>query len=150
MRNCRWTKDIERWFDGESRHADRVQRHVTDCADCAAYLEGLQALRYGATDATRREEIQDPQFPAFFDGIREAIGTPRRGHGRLWALASGTAAALIAAMSLVVMFGSGHAPVDATVIESCSTDLEGASISTSDSKNGVPTVWITVTQDDVW
>ena len=119
-------------------------------AGCADYLVGVPALRDGATDATRREEIQDPQFPAFFDGIREAIGTPRRRRGGLWALASGSAAALIAAMSIVVMFGSGHAPVDATVIESCSTDLEGASITTSDSKNGVPTVWITVTQDDVW
>ena len=150
MRNCRWRKDIERWFDGESPHAERVQRHVAKCTDCAAYHEGLQALRDGATETTRREEIQEAQFPAFFDGIREGIESPRRGHGRLWALASGSAAALIAAMSLIIMFGSGHTPVDATVIESYSTDLEGASITTSDSRNGVPTVWITVTQDDVW
>jgi len=149
MRNCRWTKDIERWFDGEGPDGDRVQRHVDECAACAAHLAQLRTLREGGATAARREEIQDPQFPAFFDGIREAVEAPRRRRGGLWALASVSAAALVVAVSLFVMLDGGPQPGAATVIESYSTDLEGATITTSDSENGVPTVWITVTQDDI-
>lgn len=145
MAKCRWIYDLERSFDGELPH-DHVAGHLAQCPECAARLAGLTALRNSLT--VGREEIREPQFPAFFAGIRDRLEVPYR-RRRIWALVSLAAAALIVAISTFLILSEGPQKVDATVVESYSTDLEGATITTYDSDDGVTTVWITVAQDDI-
>ncbi|NIA15465.1 MAG: hypothetical protein GWP08_15485 [Nitrospiraceae bacterium] len=152
MRRCGWEKRVELWFDGEGAPTDPEAAHVAQCPHCAAQVAQWGALRSAVRETAASEAIADAQFPAFFDGIREQVRTPMRprGHRKLWAALSLTAAALIVAISAVVVFRDGPQPVGATVIESCSTELEGATIRSYSSDEGVATVWITVSQDDVW
>jgi len=152
MIDCRWTRRVEQWFDGESSEAAGVEQHIAECARCAAHLEMLRELRQTVAAATLRPGLREAQFPAFLDGIRErlTVETPRRGHRRLWALVSLSAAALVVAFSAFIVFGGKPARVDATVVESCTSEIQGATITTYDSEQGVTTVWITVAGDDVW
>jgi len=152
MIDCRWTRRVEQWFDGESSEAAGVERHVAECARCAARLETLRAVRQTVSTVASSPEIRDAQLPAFLEGIRErlAVETPRHGNRRLWALVSLSAAALVVAFSAFIVFGGKPARVDATVVESCTSEIQGATITTYDSEQGVTTVWLTVAGDDVW
>ena len=152
MRRCGWEKRVELWFDGAATPTDPEAEHVVQCAHCAAQVAQWGVLRSAVGETATCEGIADAQFPAFFDGIQEQVQMPvrPRGHRKLWAALSLTAAALIVAISAVVVFREGPQPVDATVIESYSTELEGATIRSYSSDEGVATVWITVSQDDVW
>lgn len=142
MFECRWTYAVERWFDGEHPEPETVERHVQSCAACAEQWAALRALRSGAHAAASRQEIRDPQLQAFLSGIREGIEAPRRSYRGLWALASVAAAALIVAAAVVVIFSGGPGKVDATVVESVSSDIKGATVESYSSKNGVTTVWL--------
>lgn len=151
MFECRWRPRIERWFDGQSSDTADVERHVGECAECARFLSSLRLMRTHVEASSKQHEIRDAQFAAFMDGIRERVETPVRGHHRgLWAALSLTAAALIVALSTFFMFTGGLGKAKATVVESASSELEGAQIKTYDSGDGVTTVWITVAKDDVW
>ena len=151
MDNCRRIRELERCFDGEADQTDELMRHVDACSACAAHLEELRRFRNGVGAVRSRQEIRDPQFPAFMDGIRERIEPVRRRHGGIWALVSVTAAALIVAISAFLVITDGaQEKVEATVrVESCSTELEGASVTSYASESGVTTVWVTLAQDDI-
>ena len=97
MSACRWQKNVEAHFDGEAKHAARVEAHLEACPACAAYARQLAAMRAGAAVAARPGCIADAQFPAFMEGIRERIEAPRRGYRGLWAGLSLAAAAMIIA-----------------------------------------------------
>jgi hypothetical protein len=115
----------------------------------------LNTLRNGVQKVVRREEIRDPQFSAFMNGIRERVETTPRG-GRLgwWAWSSIGATALVAAVFIFMVIGGGPAPVRAqTAVESVSTELDGASVGDYSEENGtatVCTVWVNMPQGDVW
>ncbi len=146
MSNCPWTQRVERWFDAESAEQEAVLSHMADCPACTAYVERLRMIRAGVASVTERADIQDGQFPAFMDGIRERIHGPARRHPGLWTFASVGAAALLMAVSAFVVFGGRTPEVRATAVESYSTELEDATITEYVSENGVSTLWVTVTE----
>ena len=148
MRNCERNTEVERWFDGHS--AQDMAEHVTACPSCRQQLAQLETIRRGVGAVAEREEVRDAQFAAFYAGIEDRLTGVARPHRGLWALASVTAAALLVALSLFLIAGGMDSePVEATVIESYETELEGASITTYESENGVTTVWVTMTRDDI-
>jgi anti-sigma factor RsiW len=151
MFECRWTYDVERWFDGEHPEPEAVHGHVETCPSCAGRVARLQRMRAGAQGVAKRHEIGEPQFAAFVKGIRDRVEAPRRGLRGLWALASVTAAALIVAAAAFVVFTSGPEKVNATVVESCTSEIQGATVESYSSANGVTTVWLKVpaAQDDI-
>jgi len=152
MSGCKWSQRVDRWFDGEtsSESSAEVSAHVSGCSICAARLSELRRLRAAATSAVRHEAIGDGQFPAFMAGVREGLEIRQRGWGRFWALASLTAAALIAAISTFVIISDEPKKVDATVVESCTTDLEGATVRTYEDAEGDTTIAVTMSKDDIW
>lgn len=150
MARCRWIYRVEQWFDGEAAEPESIERHVETCAVCRAHLDQLRAMRTGVAAVNAREEIRDAQLPAFVAGIQERLTPPSRRHARLWALVSLSAAALIVALATFFVVTNGLGKVDATVVESCSSDIQGATVTSYSSDNGVTTVWITVSEDDVW
>ena len=149
MDKCRWINAVERWFDGETSDAEPVMAHVAACPVCAAHLAQLQTLRRGVAALVTHEEIADAQFPAFVTGIRQGLERPPY-YRRFWTFASVTAAALIVAVSALLMFTGGSKTVDATVVESCSTEVAGATVTSYASENGVTTVRVEMSQDDLW
>jgi anti-sigma factor RsiW len=152
MSKCHWTQRVDRWFDGQSspETSPEISAHAAGCAVCSARLAELQRLRNAATAAVRREEIGDSQFPAFMAGVREGLQPPQRGWGRFWAVASLTAAALIAAVSTFIIISDQPQTVDATVVESVTTDIEGATVQTYEDAEGDTTIAVTMSKDDIW
>jgi len=152
MDACRWMKQIEAYADGESgEQAQAIEAHVGACRICADYLAQLRRIRDGVSAVARRETIQDAQFPAFMRGIREGIELPAPAYRRgAFAILSFGMAALIVAVAAFAVLSGGPAPVKATEVESAYTDLEGATLNTYNSEDGVTTIWVTVGKDDVW
>lgn len=155
MAKCKWIFEIERHFDGQSSQGEAVAKHLASCPACTAHWKRLEMLRNGIQASVRKEEIRDTQFAAFMDGIREgATHTPATVpvKHRWLAWMSLTAAALLVSIATFLVLTNGQKPVDATatVVESCTTDLEGGTVKSYKSETGVTTVWVTVTKDDVW
>lgn len=152
MNTCRWKERVERWFDGEGGEdiSEAVKDHVDQCPKCAATVAGLRSLRQTAAQMVRHEEIGDGQFAAFMAGVRDGVQVRQRGWGRFWAFASVAAAALIAAASAFVIISDEPQTVDATVVESCTTDLQGATVSTYEDDGGDTTIAVTMSKDDIW
>ncbi len=130
--------DVERWFDGESSESNQTEDVLTD-AGSKQYAKDLETMREGVKDVMARERIEDGQFPAFMEGIRERIDPPARGHRGIWAFASAAAAALIVALSVYMVFTP---PSPHTVVEACSTEVEGATATSYYSDNGTAVVWV--------
>ncbi len=152
MNKCRWLSRVEQWFDANMPQDHEAARHVATCAECRAEVALWRTLRSGAQHAAQRETIRDAQFPAFMEGVREGIEAPAtawRWSGA-WAFASVAAAALITAGSLFAVFSGDPAPVEGTVVESWSTDLEDAEVRQYSSENGTQTVWVNVAREDMW
>jgi anti-sigma factor RsiW len=152
MRECRWSMKVERWVDGEARDPDAVARHVEECPACTATVKRMQAFRHGIQAVAVREAIAPSQLPAFLDGIREGIDRPARRRTGLWAVLSLSAASLIVAVSLFAVFTGGPEPVVAehTVVESATTEVEGATVKTQDSTDNTRAiVWVHRPQKDV-
>ena len=152
MTKCGWTRQVEQWFDGESAGLERVPAHVASCPSCARTLGLLTALREGVSVVASREEIGATQFPAFMAGIREQIEAPAPRRMGLWAVLSLTAAALIAALSIFAVATGGPAPVVAehTIVESATTEIEGAVVEKQNSSDhGPATIWIHPPRKDV-
>jgi len=151
MFRCRWTYDVERWFDGEHADPEAVKRHLETCERCAELLADMQTLRSETPGLATRHEIREPQLDAFIASIRERVEAPRRSYRGLWAFASIAAAALIVAAAVLVIISGGPGKVDATVVESVSSEIQGATVESYSSKNGVTTVWLKVpaAKDDI-
>ena len=152
MFKCAWQRQAERWFDGECAASDAVARHVASCPECAAFLDRLRVLRTGAKAVAVREEIAEPQLPAFIEGLRERIQAPPR-HRGAWALVSLTAASLIVAVSVfftVTVVTGPPRGAAATVVESASTDIRGATVTVSSSEDGTALVWVTEGKGEMW
>lgn len=152
MSACKWSDRVERWFDGEAppETSGEISAHVSECRICAGRIEQLRRLRDAAVAVARVDPIGDGQFPAFMRGVNEGLQQPHRGWGRVWALASLTAAALIAAISTFVIISDEPKKVDATVVESVTTDLEGATVQTYEDEGGDTTIAVTMSKDDIW
>lgn len=152
MNACRWTKQVEPWFDGQLPPDDAaaVSAHVEGCPACSARIEGMRRLHDAAVAIVRREEIGDAQFSAFMVGVRDGVTIPARRRHRFWAVASLTAAALIAAVSTFIIMADGPKKVDATVVESATTELQGATVSTYADEDGDTTIVVTAGKDDIW
>lgn len=152
MSKCAWTRRVEQWFDGESHGQDGVAAHAATCPVCAATLKRLSRLHEGVEAIATREEIGAAQFSAFMAGIREQIEAPESRRTGLWAVLSLTAAALIAALSIFAVVTGGPDPVVAehTVVESATTEIEGAVIEKQNSSDAGPaTIWIHPPRKDV-
>lgn len=152
MRECRWSERVERWFDGESSEPDTIAQHVSECPACATAVKRLSLFRQGVKAVAVRQEIAPTQLPAFVEGIREGIERPARRRTGLWALLSLSAASLIVAVSLFAVFTGGPDPVVAqhTVVESASTEVEGATVKTQDSTDKkTAIIWVHRPQKDV-
>jgi len=126
MNICRNLESVERWFDGELNDAGDFEAHLAGCSDCTDRLEELKLLRAAAVPAQQMPEIADAQFPAFMQRIREETEAPRRLPVGRWAIASGLAAAVIVALSLISIVSPGPEPLQAVTIEESSTDIDGA------------------------
>lgn len=152
MSKCRWTRQVEPWLDGQLPPDDAaaVAAHLAGCPACSSQAEGLRRLHEAAGAAVRREEIGDAQFSAFMAGVRDGVTMPVRRWRRFWAVASLTAAALIAALSTFIIMADGPEKVDATVVESATTELQGATVSTYADEDGDTTIVVTVGKDDIW
>ena len=151
MTHCRWEKRIDAYFDGEYADPEGAQTHLENCAHCRDYLASLETVRQFVTaTGDAAPAIQDAQMPAFMRGIQDGLDeAPARSHKSLWAMLSLVTAALIIALATFSMF-TGPGPVKATEIESISTELEGATVEWFDLDNGVTTVWINVSEEDLW
>jgi len=149
MNKCRYISMLERWFDGESVEED-IRGHVEACSSCAAHLKQLQALR-DAAQGVPRDEIASAQFLAFMAGIREGVTAPEPVRRPVWRLGWMAAAVLVLTFSLFWTVSGGPDAYEATVVESCSSDLEGATVSAYASDDGVMTVAVMVSVDeDSW
>ncbi len=149
MSECRWTPRVERWFDGESAEAEMVEQHLAVCAVCAEHLARLQVIRGGAEAVAVREAIGEPQLPAFIDGIRERVERPVRWRAGFWTLVSLSAGALIVALSTLYLLTGGPQEALATEVESYSTELEGATVTTYLSEDGTATVWVSMPEKEL-
>jgi anti-sigma factor RsiW len=152
MRECRWSKRVERWYDGESHEPETVAEHVHECPACAALLKRMKLFREGIRAVAVRAEIADPQLSAFTQGIHEGLQRPVPRRTGLWTVLSLSAAALIVAISLFAVFTGGPAPAVAqhTVVESASTEVEGATVKTQNSTdNKRAVIWVHRPQKDV-
>lgn len=151
MKTCPNEQTIGRWFDGELHDDRALESHLSECPRCAAYLGLLERIRSGAQEIAGLGEIGDGQFPAFMAGIRDGARQPSRGRRGLWAAASLATAALVAAVSITLMFSDGGAPVEAqSVVESYRTEIEGATATSFYSEDGTATVWLNVPDGDMW
>lgn len=151
MKTCLYEERVERWVDGEDSDPTAVERHVGECAECEARARELKAIRGMVNVSRQPAEIAEAQLPAFLAGIEARIeGAPRR-HTGLWAMASLCAAALLVALSFMFLVSDGPAPVQArTVVESLSTDIDGATTTSYHDEAGTTTVWINVPDGDMW
>lgn len=132
---------------------DRNDPPVGLNAEESAYLEGLVRLRGGVAAVTGgTPEITDAQFTHFMAGIREQLDAPARRPvwGRVWAMASLAAAALIVAVAALSIFYHGPEQVSANEVESGTTEIDGATVDWYDGKEGVTTVWVKTDGGDMW
>jgi hypothetical protein len=133
-------------FDGET--ADPAEATLSGNT---GYLAELARIRRGVHVLTRATpEISDGQFDAFMAGIHQGITEPAPGAYRLWTSVSIAAAALIIVVALLSILYPSPEPVTANTVESVSTDLNGATVDWYDNKEGVTTVWVKTSGDDVW
>lgn len=154
MRECRWTSKVEAHFDGEAQHASAdVLDHLQNCAACADYCKTLDAIRTGAQSIALAPEISDAQFDAFLDGVREGLDAPATRRRPLWAMFSLAAAAIIIALATFLVITDFNGPsrnVEATVVESAYSELQGATVDVEIEQNGGATVWVNNAPNDIW
>ena len=107
MSECKWSMQVEAFHDGESQHAQGVEAHLAECADCREYLETLRVIS-GGVDAVRQNvEIADAQFNRFMEGIEAGIRQPRFSWAGFFSRVSLVAAGcvLVVALSYIVTSG---------------------------------------------
>jgi anti-sigma factor RsiW len=148
MAECRWMQNVERWTDGEASKPDAVAKHLASCPACQAYERRLRMLRDGVAAVSKTDMIGDSRFPAFMEELRE-----RRARRPRWSLAWKLVP--VAAAILIVLGGSLYTYEMLTVpgppiVESASTEIEDAAVTTYATNNGVTTVWVVSQDNDVW
>ena len=154
MRECRWIGKVEAYFDGETGQPPaEVLEHLGTCPACAAYHEALGAIRSGVLASNQVPEITDAQFGYFLDGVRSGISAqvPRR--RPVWAMFSLAAAAVLIALAAFLVFTDFNGPgraVEATVVESAYSELQGATVDVELEQDGGATVWVNNAPDDIW
>jgi len=83
-------------------------------------------------------------------GIREGIAPqPRRQSSRWWALASLATASFLISLSVFYIFWGDPATVRATDVEEISTELDGATTDWYDNEDGMTTIWVHYSGDDL-
>lgn len=144
MKNqCTYQEEAERWFDGEAGVSATIESHVESCESCKAHVAFLAECREAIAEAGEKPVIADAQMPVFLEGIAEGINEPRRRFTGVFAMASGLAAALIVAVSTMTMVSPGPDPVGAeSVIETVSTEIDGATVEIFDEDDATPMVWL--------
>lgn len=147
---CKFGERIERWFDGELAEGEQVKVHLAICPACRDHLALLERMR-AAIQSEPVPTLADAQMPAFLADLRARVEQkPARGYN-LWAMLSAAAAALVVSVSLLSVFSTGPKPIEATVIENVSTDIEGATTESSVSDDGsTATVWVNLPDGDLW
>jgi anti-sigma-K factor RskA len=150
MKNQNKLLKLEAMFDASP--ADPALEGAATDSECAEWLHHLRMLHaHGERVQQATPVIEDAQFNAFFAGIQDGMqesapaGVFRRGW---WAIASLSAAAVLVAFSAFWMMTEGPQPVNAEV-EAASTEVEGATVECYDTEQGVPTVWVTLAEDDL-
>ena len=140
--------EIARVFDGEADTP--VTGKASPGESC--YLAALEQMREGAQATMKREHINDLQFSAFMQGIRDKLEQPEplRKPSRFWAWASLTAAAFVLAFATFLMVSGSATNVTATVVEEATTEIQGANVSWYSDDDGDATVWVDVADGDVW
>lgn len=148
----RQVQHIARVFDGEAADSKTA-------GPPGELRDSLALIRDGARAARRQAEIADAQLPAFLDGIHARIAQePSRAtvfgrsfsRDRLWAVVSLTSAALIVAISAVLVFSGETPDVRATtVVEEVSTDIDGASVHWDTLDDGATVVWVEFADRDL-
>lgn len=140
MKPCQWFPKIERYLDDELQNTTATEAHIQQCPHCAKHLSHLKKLRNAIRSSPDTHHIQDAQFPTFMQGIQQrknAYTNPFKGW---WALASLTAAAILVALATVSIFRPQDKPVNATEVESVSTELEGTTVDWYESDD-IETLW---------
>ncbi len=135
-----WKRTIEADFDAAPGHREKAAALMAQRPECVAHRARLEAMREGVRAVVRHETIDDAQFSAFMDGIREGLREPAPRWGRAWAAMSLTAAGIVAALALWSIFSGGAEPVSATEVEYVGTDVEDATVDWYNSSNGVTTI----------
>ena len=145
---CTQHNDVERWFDGESTNSVAIEAHVEQCTSCQTHIAFLREARAAIEALPHSPEIAEAQIPAFLEGIADGIQQPRHRFTGIWAMASGVAAALIAAVAMMSMITPQDAPVGAeSLIETVSTDIDGATVELLGEGDETPTVWLNAPDD---
>jgi hypothetical protein len=142
-----WQKKTAQQFD-----VYRATDAETISAEERDYLADLAFLREGVQAVPPAPEIADAQFSAFMQGIREGVEAapePRRG---FWAALSLVTAAMVAAISIFVIFETNNIvqPPTVSAVESASTDISGATVTSGTSKDGSAVVWLDAGQVEMW
>ncbi len=151
MADCKWKSNVEAWFDGNAEDTRGIEQHVQNCPRCREHLKQLEFIRKNIREMAQSAHIADARFPAFIEGIRSGITPDRRWYrGGIRAMVSVAAAALIVAGSVFLLLNDGAPGAEAVVVESVSTELEGATVRQYESDNGTTTVWVYMPEDDVW
>ena len=149
MATCRFERDVERCFDGDASTTTDVERHLETCSQCKIFLSELEQMRNAIESVSVDAEIAEEQFPAFMRGIEEGLAKPQPRPVGLWAMASGIAAALIVALSLISIVSSGPEPIQAVKIEETSTDISGATTEAVVLNEETTMVWINLPDGDM-
>jgi anti-sigma factor RsiW len=151
MKTCPQEINVERWFDGAAMDAAAVQSHLDGCLACRAYLAGLEHLRAGFAVRKAVPEIGDAQLPAFLRQLQDRVETaPAARPLRFWTMVSAAAAALVVTVSVLSIVSTGPKPIEATVVEQRSTEIQGATTTVSVADDGTTTVWVNVPEGDMW
>ena len=128
MKPCQWFPKIERYLDDELQDTTTTEAHLQQCPLCTQHLNHLKKMRNAITENRNTPQIQEAQFPAFMQGIQQRKNTQTNPFKGWWALASLTAAAILVAVATISIFRPQDKPVNATEVESVSTELEGATV----------------------
>ncbi len=140
---CSYQQEVERWFDGEGEDLETLNSHIESCESCRAHVAFLRECRDAVGSMPATPIIADAQMPAFLEGISDGVHTPRRRSTGFWAMASALTAALIVTISTITIVSTGPDPVGAeSVIETVSTEIDGATVEIIDEDSATPTVWL--------
>lgn len=151
MKNCPQEVNVERMFDGAEIDSAPLRAHLDTCPSCRAHLTGLERMRAGFTARQAAPEIADAQLPAFLRQLQDRVeAAPAARPYRIWAMLSGAAAALVVTVSVISIVSTGPKPIEATVIEQRSTEIQGATTAVTVADDGTTTVWVHVPEGDMW
>ncbi len=149
---CTFGERVERWFDGELADGEGVRAHLAICPACTQHLAALERMRAGFAARKAVPDINDMQMNAFLNELRDRVETAPAAVRplRFWTMLSAAAAAIVVVISFFSIVSPAPKPIEATVIERRSTDIEGATTSVSVSDDGTTTVWVNVPEEDMW